>query len=163
MCSAVELDIFNLSTKPLGADSGRRSVCISMCLVPVPGLAAEEVTFIVDGNGTPIYPSVLTGNVTPDKRKTIDSSPLPGWCNTFPLVEAGRSATLHAQIQLSNNIPPMTKLKFLSMLSVEELTGTGNWTVVQASSLRFSWLILAVPLYTPDCCCVRASLSVDAW
>ena len=133
--SAIHFDIFNVSTKPLGALSNRRSVCVSFALTPVDGLPAEEVQFAFQGNDVPIYPDQLSGDVGGGERPTLDGSVIPAFCQTFPFVPPKGSDELHAEIKLSTRIPAMTKLHFHAMLCVKELTGTGVWTVAQVCAL----------------------------
>lgn len=120
-----------MSLLPLGSQSGRRDVCVSICLMPVQDVEPEDVRLVFEGQEIAIYPHLLSGNVEPEDRRTRDGSSMPGWCNMIPLVPVQSSTELYAQIKVSSRVPAMSQLTFLSMLSVRELTGTGAWTVAQ--------------------------------
>ena len=95
---------------------------------------SESVTLTFDGCEYSLM--TQSGGLSPDNRSTLDGSPLRGWCNTVPYIGAKESSHVSATLSLSPLLPPMTQLTFLAVMCIQDVAGSGSWTVVQRRKMQ---------------------------
>eukprot|EP00184_Porphyridium_aerugineum_P006004 CAMPEP_0184695344 /NCGR_PEP_ID=MMETSP0313-20130426/3004_1 /TAXON_ID=2792 /ORGANISM="Porphyridium aerugineum, Strain SAG 1380-2" /LENGTH=1208 /DNA_ID=CAMNT_0027153779 /DNA_START=41 /DNA_END=3667 /DNA_ORIENTATION=- len=138
----ISLDIFNYSKMPLGVQSMRRSVCISVAIDPRGDIGPDKLhLYGPDGKEYPLgAPSGETS------RQSTSNVALPGYVVQVPLIQPQALSTTTFKVGLEPTIPIMSGFALKMSIAISDIADPSRWRVVQRRRIPMR----AEPSYQPN-------------